>query len=253
MMLSLLIVMLFLSWSSAQNPRDIAEKSANAIHLESMEMVATLKLYDNKGNVRERKVANATGKFNGVTKTMVKFLSPADVNGTVLLIYDYEAKDDDMWIYMPALRNTRRIVSGEKGKSFMGSEFSNADMSKPNLDEYTYKLLDSKKVNGVECWAVESACKTEAIEESNGFSKKIAYIEKGNYLAQQIDYYDFNGKLFKTMLIGDYRKQLNGGYFAFKMEAKNHESNRRSDMVVEQFQLGSKLGEESFSTVKLGK
>ena len=49
-----------------------------------------------------------------------------------------------MWIYLPALRKVRRIVSSEKGKSFMGSEFSNADMSAPKLDDYAYNYLEQK-------------------------------------------------------------------------------------------------------------
>ncbi len=89
-------------------------------------MTSTLKIYDNKGNVRVREVSNAMAKFSGTTKTLFKFLSPPEVKGTTILIYDYENKDDDMWIYMPSLRKTRRIVATEKGKSFMGSEFSNA-------------------------------------------------------------------------------------------------------------------------------
>ena len=85
------------------------------------------------------------------------FTSPADVRGTAMLIYDYENKDDDMWIYMPAIRKIRRIVSSEKGKNFMGSEFTNADMSKPNMNDFDYRILSSETYSGderLECFPI---------------------------------------------------------------------------------------------------
>ena len=80
-------------------------------------------------------------------KRIIKFISPAEVQGTGILIYDYENRPDDMWIYLPALRKTRRIVSREKSNSFMGSEFSNADMTAPSLEDFEYTLLGSEKID----------------------------------------------------------------------------------------------------------
>ena len=68
----------------------------------------------------------------------MRFLSPPDVKGTGLLIFDYEENDDDMWLFMPSLRKTRRIVSSEKAKSFMGSEFSYADITPPALNDFIF-------------------------------------------------------------------------------------------------------------------
>ncbi len=155
--------------------------------MEAMEMVATLSIQDDKGNERIRQIATATKKFDGTTKTMMKFLSPADVKGTTMLVYDYEDKDDDMWIYLPALRKTRRIVSSEKSKSFMGSEFSNADMSKPNMDNFSYKLMGAVNIAGKDCWKIETKCLDEDIEDENGFSRKVLYIKKSTNLAQKME------------------------------------------------------------------
>ena len=59
------------------------------------------------------------------------FLSPADVKDTGFLTYDYdeEGRDDDQWLYLPALKKTKRIASGDKSGSFMGSDFTYADMT----------------------------------------------------------------------------------------------------------------------------
>ncbi len=235
----------------SQNPREIAENASGAIDINALEMTATLYIYDNRGNVRERQLAVASARFDNVYKTLIRFISPPDVRGTGMLIYDYDDKGDDMWLYMPSLRRTRRIVSNEKGRSFMGSEFSNADMSTPNIDDFTYKLLGDETINGVDCWVVESSSKTREIAEENGFAKQVAYIAKKNYLTQKVEYYDHYNEKFKVMAISDYRKQTNGSHFAYKMEMVNLNNGRKSVYSVDNFQLGSSLTESDFTTTAL--
>ena len=101
--------------------RQIIDKSEENTKVSGSEAVSTMTIIDAKGRKRVRKVAQVTKLYdNGETeKKLIRFLSPADVKGTGLLTFDYEKKDDDMWLFMPALRKTRRIVSSEKAKSFM--------------------------------------------------------------------------------------------------------------------------------------
>lgn len=237
----------------AQDARLIADKALSAIEFESMEMISRLSIFDQRGNVREREVVVATKKFGKVIKTLIKFNSPADVRGTGMLIFDYENEPDDMWVYLPSLRKSRRIVSSEKGKSFMGSEFSNADMSKPNMNDFEYKILGSEEINGKSSWKVEALSKDKNIAVENGFSKKVSYIDKNSYLTYKVEYYDLDGTFHKIMLIDNYKKQNNGKYFAFKMDIQNLKNSRKSLMVIEKFQLGSKLDENNFTVSNLEK
>ncbi|MDD2196905.1 MAG: outer membrane lipoprotein-sorting protein [Bacteroidales bacterium] len=250
-LITLIALLAFAFQGVAQDAREITDQSTKAIEFEAMEMATNLYIHDNRGNTRERQVAVATRKFGDVTKTMMRFLSPADVQGTSILIHDYENKGDDMWVYLPSMRRTRRIVTTEKGKSFMGSEFSNADMSRPNIDDFTYSLLGEETVNGKDCWKVESLAKSREVESEYGFKRRVSYIEKSTYLIQKSELYDRMDKLNKIMTLGDYRKQSNGRYFSYQMEMKNVQNNRRSEMKVNNFQLGSKLSEDKFSVSSL--
>ena len=103
----------------AQSAEQIRKKAADVVDLSSMTMDFTINIRDGKGSERVRQLTMITGRFNDVTKTLIRFTAPSDVKGTALLIFDYEEKEDDMWIYMPALKKVRRIISSEKGKSFM--------------------------------------------------------------------------------------------------------------------------------------
>ena len=249
-----LLALLFLASTLnlySQDAKEIARKSINVIEFESMEMTTTLNIHDNRGNTRIRQVVVATRKFGDVTKTLMRFTSPADVQGTSILIYDYEDKGDDMWIFLPSLRRVRRIVSTEKGNSFMGSEFSNADMSRPNIDYFTYKLLGSETINGKDCWKIEAVAISRDVENENGYFKRVSLIEKSTHLMQRSELFDRADRPLKVHILSDYRKQPNGKYFAFSMEMQNVRSNRRSEMRIDKFQLGSNLDENSFAVANL--
>lgn len=238
---------------NAQDAHEIAQKSTDVIEFESIEMSSTLKIIDNKGNVRHRQISVATRKFGDVTKTLMKFISPPDVKGTSMLIYDYDKKEDDLWVYLPATRKTRRIISTEKGKSFMGSEFSNADMSKPNPENFNYKIIGEENFQGKTCWKLETVCKTEQIAKESGYNKKVSLVEKATFLSHKTDYYQSDGKLFKSILYKDFRRQSTGKYFSFAMIAENLLNGRKSEILVERFSLGTRLAENHFSPQSMEK
>ena len=152
----------------------IQEISIEATRVAGVEAVATMTIIDSKGRQRVRKLAQISKLYdNGQTeKKLIRFLSPADVKGTGFLTFDYREKDDDKWLYMPALRKTRRIVSSENAKSFMGSEFSYADMTPLAVEDFTYNILGEEDIIGVLCWIIEITPKDDDIADENGFSKK---------------------------------------------------------------------------------
>jgi len=85
-------------------------------------------LIDKRENQRVRELLSFAKDVGEDTYTMLFFLSPADVKDTGFLTYDYddESRDDDQWLFLPALRKTKRIASGDKSGSFMGSDFTYA-------------------------------------------------------------------------------------------------------------------------------
>ena len=125
------------------SPREIMEKVTTTRKLDGSEAVVKMTVMDDKKQSRERDITMATKLYDGgkTEKRIYRFLSPADVQGTGVLVFDYQDKSDDVWIYLPALRKTRRIVSSQRAQAFMGSEFSYGDLNIPSLDEFDYKLV----------------------------------------------------------------------------------------------------------------
>jgi uncharacterized protein len=235
--MGILLILLVTISASAQDAREIVKKSHNVVKVSAFEAVSTLTIADSKGNQRIRKNSMASMSLpDGTEKRIIKFVSPAEVRGTGILIFDYPEKSDDMWVYLPALRKTRRIVSKEKSKSFMGSEFSNANMTAPGLDDFSYRVVDQENFQGKKCFIVESIPLSTDLEDVYGYSKSISWVDENSYLVYQIHYFDFDGELFKTITNSAFQKldEKKNKYMVTGMQAVNLQNNRASTMVMDQ-------------------
>ncbi|HBR59777.1 MAG TPA: outer membrane lipoprotein-sorting protein [Deltaproteobacteria bacterium] len=157
------------------NDRDVGNRS-----ISEMEMI----LIDKKGNKRVRKLKSYGLEQGKNSKSLMFFITPADVKNTGFLTYDYDesGKEDDQWLFLPALRKTKRIAAGDKSGSFMGSDLNYSDMSSPDLDLYDYTLMKETEVKGNKVWQIKSVPKTKAEAEKSGYSKSVVFIRQDNYV-----------------------------------------------------------------------
>jgi len=157
------------------NARDTGDRS-----ITEMEMI----LIDKKGNKRVRKLKTFGLEKGKDSLSLMFFLSPADVRNTGFLTFDYDesGKDDDQWLFLPALRKTKRIAAGDKSGSFMGSDLNYSDMTSPDLNLYEYTLMKETEVKGQKVWQIKSVPKTKAEAEKSGYSKSVVFIRQDNYV-----------------------------------------------------------------------
>jgi len=157
------------------NARDTGDRS-----ISEMEMI----LIDKKGKKRVRKLKTYSLEQGKHSKSLMFFISPADVKNTGFLTYDYDesGKDDDQWLFLPALKKTKRIAASNKSGSFMGSDLNYSDMTSPDLDLYDYTLMKETEVNGQKVWQIKSVPKTKAEAEKSGYSKSVVFIRQDNYV-----------------------------------------------------------------------
>ncbi len=162
-----------------------------------MEMV----LIDKQGQQRKRSIKSFrrdAGENGRDTESIMFFLSPADVKDTGFLTMDYHdvSRDDDQWLYLPALKKTKRIAASDKSGSFMGTDFTYADMTRRNLDFYDYKLLKEEEVNGHKAWVIESIPNNAREREETGYSKAVVYVRQDNFVVvRAVNWVEKGGKL----------------------------------------------------------
>ena len=106
---------------TAQEAEKILEMSREKTRVESFQSVSTLIITDKSGNSRTRVNNVVSQNFqDGTEKRLITFNSPPEVQGTAILVFDHAGSSDEMWIYLPALKKSRRVISSERGRSFYG-------------------------------------------------------------------------------------------------------------------------------------
>jgi hypothetical protein len=144
-----------------------------------MEMI----LIDKHDQERIRRLAIFSKDKGEDTLKLMFFLEPADVKDTAFLTWDYDDpdKDDDQWLYLPALRKTKRIASSDKDGSFMGSDLNYSDMTDRNLEDYDFTLKKEMEVKGAKTWLIESIPRTRKVIEETGYKKSLLFVRQDNY------------------------------------------------------------------------
>ena len=140
----------------------------------------SMTLIDRKGQERRRSLMTYMKDRGPDTLSLLFFEHPSSVRGTGFLTYDYRdpGKDDDQWLYLPELRKTKRIASTDKSQSFMGTDFSYADLTRLILEEWNYKLLGEREVRGKSTWLVEATPASNAIRQRYGYVKSVLFVRK---------------------------------------------------------------------------
>ena len=157
-----------------------------------------MRLIDKKGKQRLRKIQTFQKDKGDDRYGLMFFLHPADVKDTAFLTYDYNDPDhdDDQWLYLPALRKTKRIASTDKSGSFMGSDLNYSDMTDLVLKDYDFTLKKEMVDRGHKVWIIQSIPRSERVMQETGYTKiwhfirqdiyyqvrAISWVHKKNYL-----------------------------------------------------------------------
>lgn len=212
-----------------------------------MEMI----LIDAYGKQVTRQMIGKTIEGDETTKTLLEFTLPKDVRGTKLLTWSHDKKDDDQWIYLPALKRVKRITSSTRSGSFMGSEFTYEDLTNQTLNNFNYELLGEEKFNGEPVWKLQRVSK-----KKSGYTKEISYISKSKEVALKVDYYGRQKDLLKVATFEGF-KQLaaNGKKFwrAEKVIMVNKKTKKQSHFVWKKRKLGAKFKSKVFKKRSLKK
>ncbi len=172
------------AWADDPKAREIMQKVNDRDDGDNQTSDMEMILIDRRKNKRVRKIRSFNKDKGKDTLSIMFFLSPADGKNTGFLTYDYDesGKDDDQWLYLPALRKTKRIASSDKSGSFMGSDFNYSDMTDRDLEDYDFTLMKETKVNGKMTWQIQSVPRSKDVAEETGYKKSILWVRQDNYV-----------------------------------------------------------------------
>ena len=209
-----------------------------------MEATLTMTLINANGDKRVREIKQFIRDFGKVEKKIMFFVKPADVRNTSFMNWSYDDpnKDDDQWIYLPALKKVKRISSDSKGDYFMGSDFTYDDLGDRKPGDDTHKILREEKLNGEDCYVIESIPK----DEDYMYSKTVTWIIKDKWIGLKKEFYDEDGDYLKTLTIEKYDK-IKGFWIITKTKMDNVQKKHQTVMELTNVKINVGIPSNKFT------
>ena len=129
--------------------------------------------------------------FCGEQKIYAFFHRPADIYKTVFMVWKRLDKDDDRWMYLPALDLVKRISATDKRTSFIGSHFFYEDVSGRGINDDVHELVKTTK----DYYVLKNTPKDPKLVEFAYFEM---WIHRKSFVVVKTDYYDKQSKKYRT-------------------------------------------------------
>src|SRR5687768_11310963 len=237
--------------SAELSGREIMEKNFYAGKVQHLLNQSTMTLTNDKGQQRIRKMRSASVlQPNGIDSTLlIRFLFPGDVKGTGYLQIQHHDREDDMWVYLPALKKVRRLVASNKKDSFVGTDFSYGDVIGHKVEEWTHRLLREETVDGAACYVIESLPRSDTVANNSGYSKRMTWVRKDNFVSPRAEFWDTAGQPLKRIAASDIRPAGKKGHWQPMItEAENLQSGHKTIVRLDRFDADASVEASLFTT-----
>lgn len=231
--------------ASAMTGREIMQRMDKVDSSSDSSRQATMLIERGKQKlVRKMRIQNK--KYGDDTRSLIRFIEPADVRDTQYLSWTYEdtARDDDMWVFFPSENLIRRISGGGKKGSFMRSDFANEDIEVRAVDDDVHTLIEESELDGAAVYVVESTPIPEKAKDSN-YAKRRVWVDKEKWLALKIEYYDGRDRLIKRLSQGGL-EEIDGIWTATKLIMETPRKKSRTLMQYGDVQYNVGLEDSAF-------
>jgi hypothetical protein len=248
----LLVLLVAAAVTAAAQPAAEAP-SANEIVARSLETFyyagddqssrVTMRLINPQGKERRREMTLLRKNLGsgGEQRYYLYFHAPADVKGTAFMVWKYPTREDDRWIFIPAIKLVRRIAADDKRSSFVGSDFTYEDVSGREVEDETHSLLGEETLDGRPVYRIESTPKAKV-----GYARRLSWIDRERWLPLKEEYYDVRGELMRSFSADEVR-EVDGHWTATRRTMRNAQSGHRTEVVYQEVGYGVGLGKELFS------
>ncbi len=205
---------------------------------------------DESGKTRVQNTHTYRRYYGEEKRAVIFYTDPANVKDTGFLTYDYpEAeKEDDQWLYLPALRRVRRISSSNRGDYYLGTDLTYEDIK---LDtrlsgEMNWERVGEEDIDGVQCIIIEATPKTPEIAQELGYSRYRAWVDPQIWMNRRTTAWDTNGNHLKTVFWEDFT-EIDGIWSVQRMFTENHKTGHTTLMEFSNIDFTTPIEDDKFT------
>jgi outer membrane lipoprotein-sorting protein len=174
---------------------EVVEKTNHMSYYQGSDGRARVKMTitDEQGRTRVKEFTilrkDVEDETDGEQKFYVYFHEPADERGTVFMVHKHIGRDDDRWLYLPALDVVKRIAASDERTSFVGSHFFYEDVSGRGIEEDEHELTDTTDTY----YVLKNTPKDASTVEFDSYTM---WIHKDTFIPVSIKY-EKNGEVYR--------------------------------------------------------
>ncbi len=156
------------------------------------EVTMTITDAQNRTRKREFIILRRDVTDGGQQQFYVYFKKPSDVRKMVFMVHKHIKKNDDRWLYLPALDLVKRIAASDKRTSFVGSHFLYEDVSGRPVTEDTHELVETTD----KYYVLKNTPRDPASVE---FSSYTIWVDRQNFMPVKAEYLDKDGRKYREV------------------------------------------------------
>ena len=128
----------------------------------------------------------------GDDRSLVRVMEPKKDRGNGTL-----TDDNSMWTFSPKINRVIKVPSSMMGQSWMGSDFSNKDISRADdiIDQYAHTILSTSEDDGITVYRIESIPNEDAAVV---WGSEVLTIREDHVVLEHA-FFDQDGELVKTL------------------------------------------------------
>ena len=239
MLLKIILSFILSNFLYGQLGYEIAHKVYSKDEVDDLTCIMKMKLINSKNKIKNYKMKSLS--IDGSRKQIIWFMEPSHDKGISFYKVEYEDRENEMKMWLPAFKKIRRISSKKKGDSFMGSDLSYEDLSRRNLKDYTFKKLEDRYYNDKSYYIIEITPKEKTY---SSYEKHISWVDKKSYNIIKEDSFGINGDILKEKEL--FYKSFNGYELIEKVKVYNPISKHSTIIDFTEIEINSDINERFF-------
>ena len=235
---------------SAQEIVDKMLEGNNSLGFQSGRAQLSLLIEDKTGDQRARSLDVKSKRIQGATRTVVSLTEPKEVKGQAFLFAENKAGEDDVWMFLPAFKVTRRVEGSNKKGAFLGSHFTFADLESRDVKDSAHARLPDESIGKDAVFVIESSPKAPG---QSDYGKVVSFVRKSDYLPLKVRFYDKDGKTeLKTIFVERLEKNAQGKTYVKQMTLRA-KTGGFTTITINALDEGAELPDTIFAKEQLGK
>jgi len=182
------------------------------------------------------------------SKSLLRFTAPADLAGAGFLQIQKSEGDDDRFLFLPDLPRSRRISGSLRSSSFMGTDFSYADLDRRDLRESSSRSLPDENIDKYPCFHVDYVPR----RTDSPYSHVEIWLRMDNSLPLKMNLFDRANALLKTFTAQEVRR-VSGHWYVTKSRMVDNQHGHETTLAIDQIEPATDISDDEFTVRNLEK